>query len=317
MLKRCFLAVTALALGLTTNAFALRIALPPAATNNPTSAEMIIVGKVLEIEKDTVEGPMDGNPDVKVTYKIAVIKISDPIKGAKGLTQVRVGFVENNVGGGNGGEIQILPAQPGLIQVRPAIGIARPLPGRGGAPSTTFAKDQEGLVLLKSLPKAEFYIPVGWGAFVMKKDPQYDTVLKNITSTLEVMADPAKFLKSKELAERANAAKILLNDYRNTPFEQGKVRKEVPVDKEISALIVNVLAELPWTPENNDYSKPCRSQLWYMINPNKFGFVQPQIKVVPGQPRPNFNVMMEEATTKFLKENKEKIVVEKVVFTDK
>src|SRR6516165_2740847 len=59
-------------------------------------ADVIVIGKVAEIEKDTVEvSAFPGAPkDQKQNYKIAVVKIDEAITGGKGLTQFRVGFAE-------------------------------------------------------------------------------------------------------------------------------------------------------------------------------------------------------------------------------
>ena len=58
-------------------------------------AETVVVGKVTEIEKETVEGPAYANApkDQKASYKIAFLKIEDPLIGARGLTLLRVGFL--------------------------------------------------------------------------------------------------------------------------------------------------------------------------------------------------------------------------------
>src|SRR5438477_12213591 len=55
-------------------------------------ADIVVIGKIAEIEKDTVEAaPSKGaNKDQRITYKIAVLKIEDSIIGGKGLTQFRV-----------------------------------------------------------------------------------------------------------------------------------------------------------------------------------------------------------------------------------
>ena len=59
---------------------------------------------------------------------------------------------------------------------------------------------------------------------------------------------------------------------------------------------------------------PSRSALWYQINPNELGFKQPQPQPQrPGDPPVDFNRVMDEATSKFLKENADKIKIKRFV----
>src|SRR6516165_2966720 len=85
---------SAVLLATATQVKALRIAVPQ---SNPTQqaiqAEVIVVGKVNEIEKEMSQATQfPGNP-MKVDYHVGVIKISENIVGAKGLTTIRVGFL--------------------------------------------------------------------------------------------------------------------------------------------------------------------------------------------------------------------------------
>src|SRR6516162_5949559 len=66
---------------------------PPAPAARVAQASMIVVGKVDSFEEKTVFAKAYAAAQNKAEYKVAVIKISDPIQGAKGLTTVRVGFV--------------------------------------------------------------------------------------------------------------------------------------------------------------------------------------------------------------------------------
>src|SRR3954463_5601249 len=91
-----------LKVGLLTAAFAAVVAVSPAkalmiAPPPPglrvTQATTIVVGKVESIEEKTVAAPRFPGDKEKGEYRIAVIKIEDPILGAKGLTTLRVGFI--------------------------------------------------------------------------------------------------------------------------------------------------------------------------------------------------------------------------------
>src|SRR5262245_21949760 len=58
----------------------------------PVKLDMVIVGKVVEIEPESVTvAPRKGaRADEAVTYKVANLKIEDPVFGAAGVTRVRV-----------------------------------------------------------------------------------------------------------------------------------------------------------------------------------------------------------------------------------
>src|SRR4051812_9732387 len=125
-------------------------------------AEMVVTGKVVEIEKDAVEGPAyAGAPkDQRLSYKIAVVKIEDRPIGAKGLTQVRVGFPAN------------APAvAPGPPADTPPVAARLPRARGRGAVALTAA--QEGCFMLDQLPGADFFILSGNGPPVDKKDENY------------------------------------------------------------------------------------------------------------------------------------------------
>src|SRR5262249_62197705 len=56
--------------------------------------EIVIIGRVVEVEPDEVEVAYANNADwePKVPYKVAIVRIEDRVFGASGLTLVRVGF---------------------------------------------------------------------------------------------------------------------------------------------------------------------------------------------------------------------------------
>ena len=116
---------------------AMRI-MAPAPGIRAAQASVIVVGKVEKIEEKTVSvKPFPNSPD-KVEYKIAVIKVTDPIYGAKGVTYVRVGFI---------------PPPP-------------PPMGKPGGPiligprryNVTFAKGQEGMFFLTPHTDGNFLV---------------------------------------------------------------------------------------------------------------------------------------------------------------
>ena len=65
----------------------------------------------------------------------------------------------------------------------------------------------------------------------------------------------------------------------------------------------------PRTP--TDPVPPSRSGLWYSITPAELGFQQPIFQPQPGNAPADANKLMDEATSKFLKDNAEKIKIKR------
>jgi hypothetical protein len=305
------IALTALSLGLPAQAKALRIAGPMPAKTIAGQAEMIVIGKVTEIEKDTVEYSPSKDAG-KIAYKIAVIKIEESVMGATGLTQLRVGFLDAPAAGPQvGGGVGIVGG--GNVAVRP-------LPARIGG-NVTLTSGQEACFFLNQLPGAEFYVLTNFSTPLNKKDEGYAKQLEDVKKVAKVIEEPVKALKAKDVKERFEAAQTILQRY-NQPrgVKPGETPKREPIPAEENKLIVDLLLELPWAAKNDiprtgsDPVPPSRSGLWYMIQPNELGYKQPVFpKVEAGKPRPDYNKIQDDATTKFLTENKDKIKITRFV----
>ena len=280
---------------------ALLIALPPKPAMQAVQADVVVIGKVIEIEKDTVDAsPYKGAPkEQKVAFKIAVLKIEDPLVGARGLTQLRVGFLADAA-----------PTAPVLVD-QPQIAIAR-RPIRPGFGPVALTAGMEGVFLLTPHHDGDFHVVVNNGAPLLKKDDNYAKELETIKKIAGAIDDPVAALKSKDKADRAVAAQTILTRYRGRPLAGKVVEEDIPAEE--NKLLVQALAELPWVPEGNDYAKPSRSSLWGFLQAEKLGFKQPVFRQpVPGAPAPDFNKQWEEATNDFLKANGEKIKIKKLV----
>jgi hypothetical protein len=173
-------------------------------------SEVIVVGKVESIEtKDVKVGP--------TTYRIAVVRVNDPIKGLKTEKTIRVGFIP----------------------------VSKPNSIRGYRPLQLEA-DQEGLFLLKKLDKETFYTTAGPVGFFFPKgrDTDFDKEVQTAKATLKVLKNPQAFLKAKNTDERFLAATLLITEYR---VWRGANAKEEPIDAEQSKQILQILAEADWT----------------------------------------------------------------------
>src|SRR5262245_28318074 len=81
--------VALLAAGLT--ARALMVA-PAPIPNRVATSDLDVVGRVVSFEEKKIKAERyPGDPDKDSTFRIAVIKVEDPILGARGLTHIKVG----------------------------------------------------------------------------------------------------------------------------------------------------------------------------------------------------------------------------------
>ncbi|HJZ94257.1 MAG TPA: hypothetical protein VKE40_25555 [Gemmataceae bacterium] len=274
-------------------------------------ADVVFVGNVIDVEKGTVEATQSrGAPkDQKISYKVAVVKIEDGIIGGKGLTQFRVGF----------------PADAAATPAPSAGGVAPGVGGRirpiGIAPVALLV-GEEGCFFLTQHHDADFYILASDAmGFLNKKDENYTKQLDEVKKLAKALDDPVAALKAKELNDRFVAATVILRKYQ-TPRRPGKpgASAREPIPDEENKLIVSLLTELPWIPKDATSGgpggdiPPSRSAIWTLINPVELGFKQPTVgPKVPGDTAVDYNTVMDEATTKFLKENGEKIKIKRYV----
>ena len=289
---------------------ALMVAGPPKPAVLASQSDVVVIGKVVEVEKDTVEATAyKGAPKgEKTAYKIAVIKIEEAIIGGKGLTQFRVGFPEGAAAGG-----------PAVPPPPPGGGLVRIRPGGGRPGPVALTAGTEGVFFLAPHHDGDFYVLAfnGTGAPLSKKDENYKKELEAIKKVAKTIDDPVSALKAKELDDRFAAAMMILQRY-NQSRTGGTAREAIPAEE--NKLIVALMMELPWQPKldkprtGSDPVPPSRSQLWYSINPQEQGFKQPVIKPAkPGDPQPDYNKILEDATTAFLKDNAEKIKIKRYV----
>ena len=243
---------------------------------------------MIDVDKDTVEvAPYRGAPkDRKVRYRIATVKIEDPLIGGRGLTQFRVGFPADAT-----------PALPAL-------------PGRG---SNLLAAGEEGCFFLNPHPVGDFYVQAHGGPLI-KTHEKYAKEIEEVKEVAKIIDDPVAALKAKDLDDRFQAAYVLLQHYRAN--HSGRPASLKPIPAEENKLILSLLVELPWQakeakprPTSNRLA-PCRSNLWYTIQRDFVGFRSPTIpKRRPGDPPPDRNKIWEEATSTYLKANIDKIKI--------
>jgi hypothetical protein len=194
---------------------AFRIQLTSPIPERVATADMIVVGKIASIGKESITVKETGQFKLDVSYSVAVVEVKEAIQGAKGMKKLDMGFPAT--------------AQPGLPRI-PSLQV------------TTFTQGQELCLLLKKHPSEKFYVVVGnYDYNLNKKSPSYRNNEALIKRCAKLLAEPDKNLKSRVRADRVLTASMLVYRYRNPVGT-----KEEEVDDDQSKLIMKALAEADW-----------------------------------------------------------------------
>jgi hypothetical protein len=288
---------------------ALMIAFQPA-PQRALTADVVIVGKVTAIEKETVDAEQFPGQKQKVAHKIAVVKIETGLAGANAITHVKIGFVPPP---------KVDPAQP-VNPNQPAILPIRP--GRPGFGAPELKEGTEMLFFLSKHHAADFYTIPNMSPPIDVKTEGGKKELEQVKKVMALIAEPMKGLKSDKAEVRTQTAAALVMKYRQYPqFVNGEPKQEA-IDKDESKLILKALAEADWKQQ----VRPVPGDEFGMFSPmtafsrlglsEKDGFVRPMPpRPVAGQPRPDFAVMQKEAFVKWLEGPGKDYVVKKFVAT--
>ena len=263
-------------LALATPASALVIMLPQPVPLRVARADMVVLGKVTKIEDKAVSASSYPGAKNKVDYQIAVVKVDDPILNAKGVKEVRVGFIPP-------------PAPGGPIGIRPGI---RPV---------TLTEDEEACLFLAKHHEADFYVMGNAGDAVKKaNNPNYEKEVEEAKKAAKLIADPMVSLKSKDAEERFLTAAMLIERYRTAKPSATQPPKQEPIDAAESKLILAALRDADWTPP-----KPQQGRVTVMTPMNSFyrlGLTK-EDNWTPPRPQPNVPANPAEAAQAWLKEN--------------
>jgi RNA polymerase sigma factor (sigma-70 family) len=244
-------------------------------------APIIVIGKVTKIEEKE-----------QLDHKIAVVKIEESLKGAKGLTSIRVGFVAKQP---QPPGIQLLPANPAPGAPGAALP-AVPAPNVRAAtimrlPQVNLTEGQEACFLLKPHEKGDFNVLLNaYSAVIDKKQPNAEAQIKQVRELAKFLETPLpKSLDSEKADDRFLAAGLLILKYR-TRQNFTVPAKEEPIDADESKKILKALAEADFTkPEPRLGMGPL--ELFYRLGVTAKDGWQPQLILPPGvrpaQPAPN------------------------------
>jgi hypothetical protein len=267
------------------------VILPPPVALRVAQATTVVVGKVESIEDKTVSAKRFPNDTDKAEYQIAVIKITDPILGAKDVTHVRVGF---------------LPPPPVRPGVRPPIG-NKPV---------TFTKDQEVLVFLTPHFDGNFLTaPAFYDAVDKQGNANFEKEVAEAKAAAKLLADPKAGLKSDKQDDRYLTAAMLITQYRSKRIGAPEPKTEA-ADAETSKLVLTALAEANWKGPIVGNPRLSPQNLFNQLGvTDKDGFTPPK-KEVMGQKQVDYQ-QLPEYTQQWLKDNAGKYRLQRFVYDDK
>jgi hypothetical protein len=193
---------------------------PPPLYARVAEAEYVVLGKVTGHDKPVSLGFDNFNPQLKVKYNVAKLKISQVLIGSKSLTEAKVLFQAPGRFG------------PGLIR-------------QDSLPVRT-----EGVLFLKKMTDGDYYALGTYPAVVAKKkNPKFKKEVAYIKRCVKLLKDPDAGLKSRSKSERLLTAALLIVSYRS--FPGGFNYKTEPIDADRSKLILAQLAAANWLPKAN------------------------------------------------------------------
>jgi hypothetical protein len=207
------------------------VPLPPPGHTRIALADAVIVGEVDALE------PLDIKID-NTTYRIAVVKIKDGLKGAKDVKAVRIAF------------IPLAKPDPKII--------------RTGARPVQLEPGQEGLFILKKIGNQDIYTIGGVVGYYINhdKNKDFDKEVQAARASAKAMDNPQAALKSRDAEERLLAASILITKYRTN---RGPNVKLEPIDAEESKQIMQALADADWTNLDFRSVRPNPTQLFQKL----------------------------------------------------
>jgi hypothetical protein len=201
---------------------ALIVAPPPPLSDRLAQADCVVVARVVGMESQDVAALRFAKATQKTRYRIALLKVTEVIKGTRSTMELRVGFV----------------APP---PARPSGGLIRPAGPRFG---NTFSIGQEGIFYLTRHFQEPFFLAPRYYDFVAARNANFQQELELTRYAAKVGDKLSAGLEARNAKERFFAAALLIQQYRTFRGGTGKVE---PLDSKQSRLILTALAEADWS----------------------------------------------------------------------
>jgi hypothetical protein len=241
------------------------------------TADMVVIGKVTSIEGQNVKAPAFPGAKDMAEYQVAVVKIEDAVLGAKGLKEVRVGFIPQTGG------------------VRP-VGYRPPMLNEG----------QEVCLFLSKHHEGDFHIMPAYFSVVDKNAATFEKDVAEAKKAAKLMADPKAGFESKDAEERFLTAAMLVSRYR-VRKASATPPKEEAIDAEESKKILLALADADWAMKQPGPLPLSPQYAFGQLNlTDKDGWTPPK----------NFNDYPE-AAKKWLKDNAGTYRIQRFVYEEK
>jgi len=229
----------------------------------------------------------------KVSYRVGTLKIAKALKGANGLTHVRIGVVMPVV-------VPPVPGQP--INTR----AIRPNPFQ-----VNLEEGMEGCFFLTPHATENVYFPAPLAIPLLKKNESYAKEMALIEKTVNILSEPMKALKSDKVEERGMAAATLITAYRTPLNPRGKSieTKLEPIALEESKLILQAIGEQDWKKFNPELGVLPWQSYFFQLGANETtGFMAPKFT---GQP--NYNDLVQEAAKAWIAKNQDMFRLQRYV----
>jgi hypothetical protein len=257
---------------------------PQPISQRVATADYIVVGKVIGFGDKTVSLPAFPGAKDKQEYLIALVKVETNIRGAKGMKEIRVGFIPPMAAPGGG------------------VRIRRPMR------NVTFTLNQEGCLFLTKHHEGDFYTaPMYFSVINKQSNANFDKEMDEVKRCAKLLADPKAGLEAKEKADRLLTAGMLVAHYRQRRPAVGEPKPQ-PIDAAQSKKILNTLADADWD------ARPARPGPLQMTPQTIFS--QLNLTAADGwTPPKDFNQFPEKAK-EWCKDNADKYVIQRFVYKE-
>jgi hypothetical protein len=266
---------------------ALVIAPQPIAQRVAT-ADCVVFGKVIGFGDKTVSVPAFPGVKDKQEYQIALVKIETNVLGAKGMKEIRVGFIPP-------------PPPP-------------PVDGNGGNPrifrkpfrGVTFTLNQEACLFLTKHHEGDFYTaPMYFSVINKQGNANFDKEMDEVKHGAKLLADPKAGLAAEDKADRLLTAGMLVARYRQRRPSDGEPKTQ-PIDAELSKKILRTLADTDWA------ARPARPGPFQMTPQNIF--FQLNLTAADGWTAPKDFKQLPEKAKQWCADNADKYRIQRFVW---
>lgn len=181
--------------------------------------DLTTLARVKRVEEKAAELPVAPGAGLKQPFRVAVLEVKEKVAGAGSPKFVKVAFI--------------------------------PPSGRRGFGSFDFKPGSEALFFLTKAHGSEYYRVMMY----FDAEAPGEAQIKAAREAGKLLASPRKGLESKNQAERALTAALLITRYRSQPFADPAKIKQAPISPAESRLILEGLAAGDWkAPAYNQFS---------------------------------------------------------------